>query len=81
MTDPTSAPATGPDATPEQPGPFLQRVVVVVDLQAPADADVARLVAQSLPLEDLPAMADDAAREDDVRLSSDGTALEVVLLV
>ena len=66
-----------PDPSPAS----LQRVTVVVDLAAPADADVAALVAASLPLAELPAMSDDASREDDVRLSSDGTALEVVLLV
>jgi len=45
------------------------------------DTDLVAAVREALPLDRLPAMADPAALEDSVALSSDGTTLDVVLLV
>ena len=80
----------------DSPGaPGLHRVTVVVDLfgrgrpertgaggaGTDGGSDLVAAVREALPLDRLPAMADPAALEDSVVLSSDGTTLDVVLLV
>ena len=84
----------GGEHTPGAPGLF--RVTVVVDLfgrgrprpadpgAADADApgtDLVAAVRGALPLDRLPAMADPDALEGAVEVSSDGTTLQLVLLV
>ena len=73
----------------------LHRVTVVVDLfgrgrpdaepgrdgGAADGADLVAAVREALPLDRLPAMADPAALEDAVALTSDGSMLTLVLLV
>ena len=63
------------------PGPTLYRVTVVVDLASRADPDLPAAVLDAVPLDQVPAMADPLARQGAVTRSSDGTALDVVLLV
>ena len=92
---PMTTPLTGvpdPVGGEDSPGaPGLHRVTVVVDLfgrgrpdPEPGRGDGEDLVAavrEALPLDRLPAMADPAALEDAVALTSDGSMLTLVLLV
>ncbi|SDQ22014.1 hypothetical protein [Quadrisphaera sp. DSM 44207] len=60
--------------------PSLYRVTVVVDLDDPAADGLEGAVAAALPLDLVPAMADEQAREDAATLSTDRRALDVVVL-